>query len=262
MTHPTSCPGSNPAPSDSALAAERAGRRSQEYRQLGRTGVQVSCLCLGTLTLGAWGTRDATDAVRIIHAAPDAGDQHDLHRPTSTRSVSRRGLSARRCQAAGATTSILATKVTFPMGDDPNRQGTSRRWIMRAVEDSLRRPGTDWIDLYQIHRFDPATDLDATLGALTDLVRAGKIGYLGSSAFPPETIVEAQWSPSARRASASSASSPRTRSSSGASKLTCWALTTRSLTASTRSSPRERTSIPRTRGGAIRRSNRGARRRP
>ena len=88
---------------------------------------------------------------------------------------------------------ILATKVHSPMDDDPNHRGNSRRWIMREVEDSLRRLGTDWIDLYQIHRPDPATDIDETLGALTDLVHAGKVRYIGHSTFPASAIVEAQW---------------------------------------------------------------------
>ncbi len=88
---------------------------------------------------------------------------------------------------------VLATKVWGAMGDDPSRRGTSRRWIIREVEESLRRLGTDWIDLYQIHRYDPDTDLDETLGALTDLVRAGKVRYIGHSTWPVSAIVEAQW---------------------------------------------------------------------
>jgi aryl-alcohol dehydrogenase-like predicted oxidoreductase len=87
---------------------------------------------------------------------------------------------------------VLATKVHMPMGEDPNRRGNSRRWIIREAEESLRRLGTDRIDLYQIHRYDPGTDLDETLGALTDLVRAGKVRYLGHSTWPVSAIVEAQ----------------------------------------------------------------------
>jgi aryl-alcohol dehydrogenase-like predicted oxidoreductase len=79
------------------------------------------------------------------------------------------------------------------MGDDPNQRGNSRRWIVHEVESSLRRLGTDWIDLYQIHRPDPATDIEETLGALSDLVQQGKIRYIGSSTFPAPEIVEAQW---------------------------------------------------------------------
>ena len=88
---------------------------------------------------------------------------------------------------------MLATKVHMPMGEDPNQRGNSRRWIIREVENSLRRLGTDWIDLYQIHRYDPDTDLDQTLGALSDLVRAGKVRYIGHSTFPVSAIVEGQW---------------------------------------------------------------------
>jgi aryl-alcohol dehydrogenase-like predicted oxidoreductase len=88
---------------------------------------------------------------------------------------------------------VLATKVHGTMGDDPNEFGNTRRWIIREVENSLRRLKTDWIDLYQIHRPEPDTDIDDTLGALTDLVRAGKVRYIGSSTFPPSAVVEAQW---------------------------------------------------------------------
>jgi len=161
-------------------------------RPLGRTGVQVSCLALGTLTFGGWGNRDPRESIRIIHAALDAGinmiDTADFYALGEAEEIVGRALAGGRRDDV-----VLATKVTFPMGDDVNRRGSSRRWIMREVEDSLRRLRTDWIDVYQIHRFDPETDLDETLGALTDLVRAGKVRYLGSSAFPPETIVEAQW---------------------------------------------------------------------
>jgi aryl-alcohol dehydrogenase-like predicted oxidoreductase len=161
-------------------------------RPLGRTGVQVSCLALGTLTFGGWGNRDPQESIRIIHAALDAGinmiDTADFYALGEAEEIVGRALAGGRRDDV-----VLATKVTFPMGDDVNRRGSSRRWIMREVENSLRRLRTDWIDVYQIHRFDPETDLDETLGALTDLVRAGKVRYLGSSAFPPETIVEAQW---------------------------------------------------------------------
>jgi aryl-alcohol dehydrogenase-like predicted oxidoreductase len=88
---------------------------------------------------------------------------------------------------------ILATKFHGAMGEDPNRQGSSRRWIMRAVEDSLRRLGTDWIDLYQVHRPDPRTDVEETLSALSDLVHQGKVRYIGASTFPASQIVDAQW---------------------------------------------------------------------
>ncbi len=117
---------------------------------------------------------------------------------------------------------VLATKVHGKMGDDPNEFGNSRRWIVREVENSLRRLGTDWIDLYQIHRPEDDTDIDETLGALTDLVRAGKVRYIGSSTFPAEPD---RRGPMGRRsgaaASASSASSRRTRSCTGESRPTC-----------------------------------------
>ncbi len=88
---------------------------------------------------------------------------------------------------------VVATKFSRAMGEDPNQQGTSRRWIMRAVEGSLLRLQTDYIDIYQIHRLDPDTDVEETLSALTDLVRSGKVRAIGSSTTPASNIVEAQW---------------------------------------------------------------------
>ena len=162
-----------------------------EHRPLGRTGVSVSKLCLGTMMFGAWGNTDHDESIRIIHAALDAGinfvDTADVYAQGESEEIVGRALAGRRDDV------VLASKVHMPMGDDPNRRGNSRRWIVHAVEDSLRRLKTDWIDLYQIHRYDPNTDLDETLGALTDLVQQGKIRYLGSSTFPAPTIVEAQW---------------------------------------------------------------------
>ncbi len=161
------------------------------YRQLGGTGVEVSTLCLGTMLFGAWGNRDHDDSIRIIHRALDAGvnfvDTADIYAAGESEEVVGKALRGRRDDV------VLATKFHGPMGDDRNRRGNSRRWIMRAVEDSLRRLGTDWIDLYQVHRPEPDTDIDETLGALTDLVRAGKVRYLGSSTFPAHAIVDAQW---------------------------------------------------------------------
>jgi aryl-alcohol dehydrogenase-like predicted oxidoreductase len=161
------------------------------FRALGRTGVQVSPLCLGTMMFGAWGNRDHDDSIRVIHRALDAGinfvDTADVYAAGESEEIVGRALEGRRDDV------VLATKFHGPMGDDPNRRGNSRRWIVRAVEDSLRRLRTDWIDLYQVHRPEPDTDVDETLGALTDLVRAGKIRYLGSSTFPAHAIVEAQW---------------------------------------------------------------------
>src|ERR687887_1424558 len=162
-----------------------------EHRQLGRTGVSVSKLCLGAMMFGAWGNPDHDESIRIIHRALDAGinfvDTADVYSRGESEEIVGKALAGRRDSV------VLATKFHGSMGDDPNRRGNSRRWIMQEVDASLRRLQTDWIDLYQVHRFDPETDLDETLGALTDLVRAGKIRYLGSSTFPPSLIVEAQW---------------------------------------------------------------------
>jgi aryl-alcohol dehydrogenase-like predicted oxidoreductase len=163
-----------------------------EHRHLGRTGVSVSKLCLGTMMFGAWGNPDHDDSVRIIHAALDAGinfvDTADVYFAGESEEIVGKALAGGKRDDV-----VLATKVGFPMGDDPNRQGASRRRIIKGLEDSLRRLGTDWIDLYQIHRPDPHTDIEETLGALTDLVQQGKIRYIGSSTFPAPAIVEAQW---------------------------------------------------------------------
>jgi aryl-alcohol dehydrogenase-like predicted oxidoreductase len=168
-----------------------------EHRPLGRTGVQVSKLCLGTMMFGAWGNPDHEDSIRIIHAALDAGvnfvDTADVYSAGESEEIVGRALAGRRDDV------VLATKVGFPMGDDPNRRGASRRRIINGVEDSLRRLGTDWIDLYQIHRPDPSTDIEETLGALTDLVQQGKVRYVGSSTYPAAEIVEAQWAARDRR---------------------------------------------------------------
>src|ERR1700738_3114563 len=154
-----------------------------DNRTLGRTGVKGSPLCLGAMMFGAWGNTDHEDSVRIIHRALDAGvnfvDTADVYSAGESEEIVAKALVGRRENV------VLATKCHAAMGDDPNRQGNSRRWILRACEDSLRRLGTDWIDLYQIHRPDPFTDIDETLGALSDLVRAGKIRYAGRSTFPP-----------------------------------------------------------------------------
>jgi len=161
------------------------------HRPLGRTGVQVSPLCLGAMMFGAWGNPDHDDGVRIIHRALDAGinfiDTADVYSRGESEEIVGKALAGRRDDV------VLATKVHGTMGDDPNQFGNSRRWIVREVEDSLRRLKTDYIDLYQIHRPEADTDIDETLGALTDLVRQGKVRYLGSSTFPASQIVEAQW---------------------------------------------------------------------
>jgi aryl-alcohol dehydrogenase-like predicted oxidoreductase len=162
-----------------------------DYRPLGRTGVQVSELCLGTMMFGAWGNTDHDDSIRIIHRALDAGinfvDTADVYSAGESEEIVGKALKGRRDDI------VLATKFFVPMGDDPNQRGASRRWIIRSVEDSLRRLGTDWIDLYQVHRPDPETDVDETLGALTDLVQQGKVRYIGSSSYSGGQIVEAQW---------------------------------------------------------------------
>jgi aryl-alcohol dehydrogenase-like predicted oxidoreductase len=163
-----------------------------EQRILGRTGVSVSNLCLGAMMFGEWGTKDHDESIRIIHRALDAGinfvDTADIYSAGESETIVGKALAGGRRDDV-----ILATKSFMPMGDDPNRRGASRRWIVEEVENSLRRLGTDWIDLYQIHRPDPNTDIDETLGALADLIRAGKVRYVGHSTFPASEIVEAQW---------------------------------------------------------------------
>jgi len=163
-----------------------------ELRELGRTGVKVSELCLGAMMFGAWGNPDHDDSIRIIHRALDAGinfvDTADVYSQGESEEIVAKAL------AGGKRDEVfLATKVHGQMGENPNHFGNSRRWIIEEVENSLRRLQTDWIDLYQIHRPEEDTDIDDTLGALTDLVRAGKVRYLGSSTFPASQIVEAQW---------------------------------------------------------------------
>ncbi|OLF16657.1 aldo/keto reductase [Actinophytocola xanthii] len=159
------------------------------HRTLGGTGIEVSVHCLGTMMFGAVGNPDHDDCVRIVHAALDAGitmvDTADMYSAGESEVIVGKALEGRRDDV------VLATKVHFPMGEGPNRGGNSRRWIVREVEESLRRLRTDWIDLYQVHRPDHRTDIEETLSALTDLVRQGKIRAFGCSAFPAEDIVEA-----------------------------------------------------------------------
>ena len=161
-----------------------------QHRPLGRTGVSVSQFCLGTMMFGSWGNPDHDESIRIIHAALDAGinfiDTADVYGAGESEEIVGKALAGRRDDV------VLATKFHNPMGEDLNQRGNSRRWIMRAVEDSLRRLGADWIDVYQVHRPDPSTDVEETLSALTDLVRQGKVRYIGSSTFPASQIVEAQ----------------------------------------------------------------------
>jgi aryl-alcohol dehydrogenase-like predicted oxidoreductase len=160
-------------------------------RTLGGTGIKVSPYCLGAMMFGAWGNQDHDDSVRIIHAALDAGinfiDTADVYSQGESEEIVGQALRGRRDDV------VLATKANASMGDDPNMSGNSRRWIVREVDNSLRRLQTDYIDLYQMHRPDPSTDIDETLSALSDLIRSGKIRAAGSSTFPAEQIVEAQW---------------------------------------------------------------------
>ncbi|MCF6526494.1 aldo/keto reductase [Streptomyces sp. JJ36] len=162
-----------------------------KYRTLGRTGIKVSPYCLGAMMFGANGNPDHDDCVRIIHKALDAGvnfvDTADAYARGESEEIVGKALNGRRDDV------VLATKAHLPMGDDPNQQGNSRRWLVRALEDSLRRLGTDHVDLFQIHRPAPDTDIEETLSALTDLVRAGKVRAVGTSTFPASELVEAQW---------------------------------------------------------------------
>jgi aryl-alcohol dehydrogenase-like predicted oxidoreductase len=161
-------------------------------RTLGSTGVHVSPLCLGAMMFGAWGNPDHDAGIRVIHRALDAGinfiDTADVYSRGESEQIVGKALAGGRRDNV-----VLATKFHGTMGDDPNEAGNSRRWIFREVEASLKRLDTDWIDLYQVHRWDPWTDHEETLGALTDLVAQGKIRYLGSSTYPPAQIVKAQW---------------------------------------------------------------------
>jgi aryl-alcohol dehydrogenase-like predicted oxidoreductase len=164
---------------------------TMNYRILGGTGIEVSAYCLGTMMFGAAGNPDHDICIQIIRTALDRGinfvDTADMYSDGESEQITGKALKGRRDDV------VLATKVHFPMGEGRNRGGNSRRWILRAVEDSLRRLQTDWIDLYQVHRPDPATDIDETLSALTDLVRAGKIRAFGCSTFPVEQIIDAYW---------------------------------------------------------------------
>jgi aryl-alcohol dehydrogenase-like predicted oxidoreductase len=160
-------------------------------RVLGGTGISVSEFALGAMMFGAMGNTDHDESVRMIHKALDAGinlvDTADVYSGGESEEIVGRALRGRRDDV------VLATKFALPMGPDANQRGGSPRWIKRAVEDSLRRLGTDHIDLYQMHRPDYATDIDETLSALSDLVRSGQVRAIGASTFPAELIVEAQW---------------------------------------------------------------------
>jgi aryl-alcohol dehydrogenase (NADP+) len=162
-----------------------------QYRTLGKTGIKVTPYCLGAMMFGGLANADHDDCIRIIHKALDFGinfvDTADRYSSGESEVIVGKALKGRRDKI------VLATKVHGPMGDDPNQQGNSRRWITQAVEASLRRLQTDHIDLYQIHRPAPDTDIEETLSVLTDLMRAGKVRAIGSSTFPASEIVEAQW---------------------------------------------------------------------
>ena len=162
-----------------------------EYRGLGGTGLRVSTHCLGAMMFGAWDNTDVEECVRMVHAAIDAGvnfiDTADVYSNGESEEIVGHALVGHRDDL------VLATKVHGGMGPGPNDWGNSRVWIAREVEESLRRLGTDRIDLYQIHRPEQWTDVEETLGALTDLQRQGKVRYFGSSTFPGWQVVEAQW---------------------------------------------------------------------
>jgi aryl-alcohol dehydrogenase-like predicted oxidoreductase len=159
---------------------------------LGKTGIRVSPLCLGAMMFGGWGNPDHNDSIAIIKKAFDSGinfiDTADIYTNGESETIVGKAL-----KQLNRSEVVLATKCNMPMSENPLHRGNSRRWIMEEVENSLRRLDTDYIDLYQMHRPDEATDIDETLGALSDLIHAGKVRAIGSSTFPAEQIVQAQW---------------------------------------------------------------------
>jgi aryl-alcohol dehydrogenase-like predicted oxidoreductase len=163
-----------------------------DYRPFGRTGVRISSLTLGAMNFGQRGNPDHDDSIRIIHRALDEGinaiDTADVYSNGESEEIVGKALAGGRRDDV-----FLATKFHGQVGENPHHRGNSRRWIIRAVENSLRRLQTDWIDLYQAHRPEPDTDFDDTLAALSDLVHQGKIRYIGTSTFEPSAIVEGQW---------------------------------------------------------------------
>ncbi len=168
-----------------------------QYRTLGRTGVQVSSLALGAMNFGAIGRTTQSDVDQIVGAALDAGinliDTADMYSRGQSEEMVGKAVAGRRDDV------ILATKAALPMSEERNHQGASRRWLTKALDDSLRRLGVDHIDLYQIHRWDPRTGDEETLSALTDFQRAGKIRYFGTSTFPSYRLVQAQWAAAEHR---------------------------------------------------------------
>ncbi|MEO7125990.1 MAG: aldo/keto reductase [Nakamurella sp.] len=162
-----------------------------QYRTLGRTGVQVSTLSLGAMNFGAIGQTTQENATALVDAALDAGvnliDTADFYSQGESEEMVGRAIAGRRDDV------VLATKASLPMGEERNHRGASRRWLVSELDSSLLRLGVDHIDLYQVHRWDPTTSDEETLSALTDLQRAGKVRYFGSSTFPAYRIVEGQW---------------------------------------------------------------------
>ena len=161
-----------------------------KYRPLGRTGLKVSPFCLGTMMFGKGGNPDHAECIRMIHQSLDFGinyaDTADAYNRGESEEILGKALKGRRDRV------VISSKVFHSMGDDPIQQGGSRRWIVKAVEDSLRRLQTDYLDLYQLHRPAPDTDIEETLSAFSDLLRSGKVRAIGTSTFPASDIVEAQ----------------------------------------------------------------------
>jgi aryl-alcohol dehydrogenase-like predicted oxidoreductase len=162
-----------------------------QYRTLGRTGVQVSTLVLGAMNFGRLGRTTQDEVTAMVDTALAAGinliDTADMYGQGESEQMIGKAIAGRRDDI------VVATKAGLPMGDERNHQGGSRRWLVNALDGSLRRLGIDHVDLYQIHRWDPRTADEETLSALTDLQRAGKIRYFGSSTFPAYRLVQAQW---------------------------------------------------------------------
>lgn len=177
-----------------------------QYRTLGRTGMRVSAYALGAMMFGRVGNPDHEDSIQIIRKALDAGinfiDTADAYSHGESEEIVGKAIAGRRDQI------VLATKFGLPMSEDPNERGASRRWINRAIDGSLRRLSTDYIDLYQLHVADPATPLEETIAALSDLVRAGKIRAFGTSKLPATELVEAQWIAERRALEAPSTEQP------------------------------------------------------
>lgn len=174
-----------------AMPEPRRTAGVEHYRVIGASGITVSPLCLGAMMLGPYGRVEKDEGVAIIQRAIDAGinfiDTADVYSAGVSEEIVGEAIRHRRDDV------VLATKFSMPMSRRPNENGHSRKWVIRAVEDSLRRLGTDYIDLYQAHRPDPSTDLDELLGTLTTLIHQGKVRIIGSSTFPAHLMVQAQW---------------------------------------------------------------------